>query len=137
MKAEKWGYANTQGELICELKYDEAAEFDDNGEFAAVMIAEKWGFINAQGEEIVPLQYDEVIEFCNEMAAVCKDELWGFVNAKGEEVFSPQFDDVESFQEKGMTLGFIGEEPFILFENGKKSPLSQFAEFVNDITTKK
>ena len=62
---------------------------------------------------------------------------WGFVNAKGEEVFSPQFDDVESFQEKGMTLGFIGEEPFILFENGKKAPLSQFAEFVNDITTKK
>lgn len=101
------------------------------------MIAEKWGFINAKGEEIVPLQYDEVSEFCNEMAAVCKDELWGFVNTKGEEVFPPQFDDVESFQEKGMTLAFIGEEPFILFENGKKSPLSQFAEFVNDITTKK
>ena len=94
------------------------------------------GFINAKGKEIVPLQYDEVIEFCNEMAAVCKDELWGFVNAKGEEVFSPQFDDVESFQEKGMTLGFIDEEPFVLFKHGKKVPYDQFAEFTTDTTNK-
>ena len=70
------------------------------------------------------------------MAAVCKNDLWGFVDTNGKEIFAPQFDDVESFQEKGMTLGFIGEEPFILFENGKKTPLSQFAEFVNDKTTK-
>ncbi len=100
------------------------------------MIAEKWGFINAKGEEIVPLQYDEVIEFCNEMAAVCKDDLWGFVDTNGKEIFAPQFDEVDNFDENGITIGFIDEEPFVLFKHGKKVPYDQFAEFTTDTTNK-
>ena len=47
----KWGFINTKGEEVGEIKYDKIEDFKDG--FAKVKSKDKWGLINTKGEEIV------------------------------------------------------------------------------------
>lgn len=44
----KWGYINTQNQLVIPARFEDAKEFKDGR--AAVKINGKWGFINKRGE---------------------------------------------------------------------------------------
>ena len=60
---QKWGFADKNGNIIIECKYDAVTEFNEYG-FAAIKEEEKWGVINEQGEEIIEPTYqleDKVI----------------------------------------------------------------------------
>lgn len=48
---EKWGFADKDGNVIIEAKYDEARSFS-NG-LAAVREGETWGYINAENETAI------------------------------------------------------------------------------------
>jgi len=43
---------------------------------------------------------------------------------------------IDNFDENGITIGFIDEDPFVLFKHGKKVPYDQFAEFTTETTNK-
>lgn len=48
----KWGFANKNGSMVVEAKYDKVTEFNEYG-YAAVNKDGKWGAINQNGEEVV------------------------------------------------------------------------------------
>jgi ribosomal protein L37E len=70
---DKWGYINTQGEIVIEPQFDYIRPFEKNG-LARVFVGEmiyldwdvrgpgdgKWGFVNTQGEIVIEPQFDDV-----------------------------------------------------------------------------
>lgn len=54
-KDGKWGFANLNGEVIIEPKFENAMSFS-NG-LAAVSNGEKWGFVNAEGQLGIDYQF--------------------------------------------------------------------------------
>lgn len=49
---EKWGFADKNGNIVVETKYDKVTEFNEYG-FASIKYNGKWGVINTQGKEIL------------------------------------------------------------------------------------
>ena len=56
----KYGYIDTTGKEITDIKYEKANKFY-NG-MASVFVNGKWGYINKSGKEIIPVKYDSVSE---------------------------------------------------------------------------
>jgi hypothetical protein len=71
-KGDKWGYANTAGEIIITPKYADARWFSE--EMAAVKVGAKWGYINKVGTLIIPAKF-----------TVAKSFRKGFVPSKIKE----------------------------------------------------
>ena len=60
---DKWGFANKNGNIVVEAKYDKVTEFNEYG-FAGVRLDGKWGVVNSKGEEVLAPTYtlDEEID---------------------------------------------------------------------------
>ena len=115
----KWGYINTDGQLVIKDEYDDLREFSDG--LAAASKNGLWGYIDKSGNEIIPIRYRRVKTF-TEGIAVAQDLLGNFhlFTSTGAIVEdSLNYEDVSFFQdgnaivEKGHLFGFIdtkGEE---------------------------
>lgn len=53
---DKWGFANKNGNIVVEAKYDKVTEFNEYG-FAGVRLDGKWGVVNSAGEEVLSPTY--------------------------------------------------------------------------------
>ena len=53
----KYGFTDSNGNIVVDYKYDKAYEFNEYG-FASVRKDGKWGAINDKGEEVAPLDYE-------------------------------------------------------------------------------
>ena len=93
----KWGYINKSGNLITEIIYEEAREFDLRG-FALVKHNGKWGVINKLGESVIPIQFEEILKFdYNGNAIVKQNSKWGVINTKGEIIIDFSFESIIAF----------------------------------------
>lgn len=79
-KNGKWGYLNTDGEIVINAKYDMAYEFSEG--LAAVKLADKWGFINPEGKVVIDLQYINADSFSCGYAAVFDGSInaWKYID---------------------------------------------------------
>lgn len=120
-----WGYADAQGRLVIEPRFDAAAPFD-NGTARVGMVNEelpelagapnlKWGYIDETGKVIVPLVYASLRPFVGDLAAAAirldgarstspglrGDDMlrWGYVNRKGEVQIPLQYLGAADFSE--------------------------------------
>ena len=57
---DKWGFINSHGNEICELKYDRAWRFCNGRAFVGIIgnHGGRFGFINDEGKEICELKYN-------------------------------------------------------------------------------
>ncbi|MGN1297390.1 MAG: WG repeat-containing protein [Clostridia bacterium] len=53
----KWGFADKEGNIVVEAKYDKVTEFNEYG-FAAVKKDGKWGAISRDGKEVIEPSYE-------------------------------------------------------------------------------
>jgi hypothetical protein len=111
----KYGFIDTEGNLIIQHIYTEAKPFSEN--LAAVQIAERWGFVDKNGEIEITPQFIWVGSFKNGLApARISSNLYGFINKKAEMVISEQFEEVRNFSEERAAVkldekwGFIDKE---------------------------
>lgn len=58
----KYGYINTQGQIVIPATYDRAYNFKYNG-LAVVKNNGKYGVINAKGQIVIPATFDDVGDF--------------------------------------------------------------------------
>ncbi len=96
---KKWGYMDTNGKVIIELKYDNASAFD-NG-YALVKKGKSFFVINKNGEEtkIEDSGVYEVKHFTEGLAPFYKkDKKHGFINTDGKVVIPAQFSGVGYFE---------------------------------------
>lgn len=56
-QGEKWGFADKEGKIVVECKYDMVTEIDEYG-FAGIMLEGKWGVINDNGEIVANPTYE-------------------------------------------------------------------------------
>lgn len=104
----KWGYADTSGKIIVELKYSYTGNFSEG--IAITQSGEKFVAIDKNGNEL--FTYDKGIlvgEFHDGLilakdinkneAAFYKRDKYGFLNTSGEYVIRPQFKNATPFYE--------------------------------------
>ena len=90
----KWGYINKSGNLVTEIIYEEAGEFDSRG-FAIVKLNEKWGIINKMGESVILPLYEQILKLDQKGNAILKqNSKWGVINTKGEIVIDFCYDSI-------------------------------------------
>lgn len=92
---EKWGVADTAGNIVFEPKYDNVV-IDEGGNGFMVQLDSKWGVLDKKGKEIVPCKYDDVAYMVNGYyrndlplstpAMVKKGETFRYVNESGKEL---------------------------------------------------
>ncbi len=104
----KWGFVNTDGQIVVSTQYDECKDFS-NGK-AEVRIGNKWGYVSATEKLIVSPYYDETKKYNIGSGCVRKGTFWGFVDALGKEVYKPQFESVKE----------TNSNKYIVYKNGKK-----------------
>lgn len=96
-KNDLWGFAEKNGSLKVEPKYDKV-EFFKNGR-AKVWKNKNQGFINAEGENLVELIYQKAdfLYLGDQLFSVKKDNKWGVVNSKKKILLEFQFDKIQFF----------------------------------------
>lgn len=120
-KNGKFGYVNTEGDIVIEPSYDFAYDFSEG--LAMVADMDKCGFINMKNELVIPMIYDHYPEesylyqgFSNGLAVVCADGKYGYIDTQGNYRIPPKFGYAERFCE-GLALvcedglwGYIDEK---------------------------
>ena len=89
----KFGLADTLGQIIIEPIYDDLSYFSDNG-LARAKKNGKYGFINDKGNTIIDFRFENVGGFKYGLAKAKIDGQWGFINKSGEFVIEPKFDRI-------------------------------------------
>lgn len=69
----KFGFIDTNGEIIIPPKYDEIRNFNDGEKICQVKVNGKWGAININGEYILKPDYDYVSSFNEKIGYCIKD----------------------------------------------------------------
>ena len=69
----KWGFVNTEGEMIVKPRYDSVKPFSFG--LAAVMFKGKWGFIDTKGNLVIKYQYTDVSSFMKPSVSLAKREI--------------------------------------------------------------
>lgn len=76
-KNGKWGFTNTDGELVLDYQYEDAQSFQ-NG-FAAVCVDGKWGYIDINGNMAVNPVFTAVTAISEKGTATVKQEEWKLI----------------------------------------------------------
>ena len=94
-KGKKWGYIDTQGNSVVDIRY-EAIQNDFTDGLAWVKLKNKYGYVNNKGEQIIPLKYANAYPFSDGCAAVVVKEknkfLFGYINTSGNEIIKPIYE---------------------------------------------
>jgi len=69
-KNEKWGYINTDGDVVIPFEYDSALTFSEG--LAAVEKNGKWGYIDINNNAVIPLEYIYATSMVDGSAVVWK-----------------------------------------------------------------
>lgn len=86
----KFGYINTDGEIVIEPKYEHAGLFAANGLAYVCENSDggKYGYIDTHGKYVIDVQFDRVDDFCPLGVAWARQgDKTGLINEEGEFVF--------------------------------------------------
>ena len=111
MEPYKFGFINIKGELVSELKWNNAFFFSDG--FAAVKKESRWGFINKKGDLVIEPQWKLVRPFYKGFSIISdsvfsKKARYGIIDKKGKIVSEIQWDSITR----------QGERTFEVMKNG-------------------
>ena len=109
----KWGYVDTNGEIVLEPQWDSSSEFHDG--LAAAEKDGLYGYINTTGKFVIPPQWDYAGAFDDSgLGYIVKNKERGYIDENGNIVISPQFDDCQgSFSEDLQAVSRNGKWGFI------------------------
>lgn len=111
-----YGYKNTKGQVVIELKYLYAMEFGEGlYTFAATEESGRllYGLISREGTYVMSPRYTNVRPFSDGYAAVELDEKWGYIDEKGVLVIDCAYREAYDFHDgraavrPNSTFGYI------------------------------
>ena len=127
---DKYGYANTAGELVIEAKYDRISSFYEG--FAEVGIDNLSGIIDKTGREIIPLRYYYIMRSQDGyfIPVDHQESTMAVFNRKGEQVLPAEYSMISEYEEessmefrlfiKGITIALKNEYWGVIDEQGKE-----------------
>lgn len=95
----KYGFVNSDGDLVIDFRYDFAKEFSEGLAlvFKTVKGRDLYGFIDELGNEVIPLKHEYALCFKEGLAVVRKNRLFGYINKEGKVVIDFIYDDADPF----------------------------------------
>lgn len=114
----KAGFANSDGKIFIEAKFDDALLFSEG--LAGVKIGDKWGFIDGTGEVVIPVMYDEIKSFKSGNAIIGKTIYRDGLNIKhyclidytGKQCTS-YYEDIDYFRDDRAKIVSNGKYGFV------------------------
>jgi hypothetical protein len=97
-KKNKWGYANSKGEVVIKPQYRVAYPFTTN--ITAVKKCKKYGFIDKAGSPITKFEFIRVSEFYNDQASVWTKKNSYLINKFGKKIHGLAFCGTEDFKQQ-------------------------------------
>lgn len=83
LKGDKYGYANSKGQIVIEPKYDYVLLFEKG--YALVRLNNKWGLIKENGHVIIQPIASQLSNFdSNNLTEITVENKSGVINTKGE-----------------------------------------------------
>ncbi len=89
-KGDKWGFCNTNKQIVIAPHYDDASPFSEG--LAIVGLNGKSSYIDKTGKEVTPIKYNYANNFSEGLAAVNLDGKWGYIDKTGKEVIPFKYD---------------------------------------------
>ena len=86
-KGGKWGYIDTEGQLVISPEYDGANNFSEG--LACVQKDGKWGCIDTKGQVVIPLEYDSAQFVFENLVMVYDGTYVSLIDNQGNVVFEP------------------------------------------------
>lgn len=136
LKGKRWGYVNTQQEIIIPCMYDYAYPFSEG--VALVELQQKFGYINTKGQVVVPIEYAKAYPFKNGRAKVevrlgkktDHQFMVGYINTTGKPLIPIQYLGITSFHDQ-LAMIWNGEKNGFINESGKTVLASQYKYATN------
>lgn len=95
-KRDRWGYVDSDGNLVIDCQYDDAENFSE-GLAAVENDHDLYGYIDKTGAVVIPFQFEDADSFHEGLAAVEINGLWGYIDKAGKVVIPCQYNDAEAF----------------------------------------
>lgn len=144
-KNNKYGFFNSEYQLVIPFKYDFTSGFNRKEELCAVGINGKYGYIDRTGDEVIKLSYDFAEPFYNGLAAVVKNNKLGYINKSGEMMIPLKFEVkyssyiYDNFTKDYRTDLYLGcgfqyspHVTFVMSSNGKFGIINRNGELLVD-----
>ena len=92
MNDQKWGFVNTNGEVVVPLEYDFMDSFWDG--MAWAQKGDKWTILNTKGELATQAEFPHPVLFSEGLGAArhCDSGKWGYVDTDGNVVIPFEYD---------------------------------------------
>lgn len=129
----KWGVVNELFEVICPIKYEDIAWYNENTIF--VRLNDKWGAVNFHNELICDFMFDDLVQppFCcervnifegfriesNQLIGICINDKWGFMTEDFNVICEPKYDSISKFANGCAAVG-IGDRVGFIDENANE-----------------
>ena len=104
-KDGKWGFINTDGEIVIPLIYNSTKGFRENA--ASVSLGEKWGYINPDGGILVDFKFDDAGVISDGFGWVQVGDKFGFIDINGKITIPCEYDFASSFYDGKARVGYI------------------------------
>ncbi|MFI3255231.1 MAG: WG repeat-containing protein [Eubacteriales bacterium] len=125
----KYGYENSEGELIVPAIYQTAEVFNEEG-LALVsqdIQGNGWpyehGYIDATGREVIPLRYQQLSQFYEGFALAQRDGKYGYITTSGAVAVEFMYDEASFFEDGKAVVKKDGETFVIERPNWEESTL--------------
>lgn len=96
-KDNKFGFIDTNGNVVIEPQFDDISEFSEG--LAAVKLKNSWGYINKSGKMVINCKYEGAMEFKEGLAPIKVFDRWGFIDKTGNPVIKVQYHSASCFSE--------------------------------------
>ncbi len=97
MENGKTGFSDLDGNIVIELKFDNAELFSEG--YSNVAIDEKWGLIDEEGKFIIDLKYDYLGGVNNGLMSFRLGDEYGFMDIYENVKVKPRYEWVDEFSE--------------------------------------
>ncbi len=124
----KFGFINTDGDMVINYKFYNAGSFSSG--LAYAQQGSNYGFINQQGDFVIPPQFEMVTDFEGEYAIVLKSNpdttmygslkyIYGYINKQGELMADRYFSSISYNEKKNIFKASIKGSKFYISTKGE------------------
>lgn len=139
-KNDKFGFIDTKGNIVIELKYDWANSFSDG--LATVNVENLYGAIDKQGKVVIPFEYEVLGDFRNGFAKAARPSVdpenyeskFGLVNKENSIVIPFMYEDMGNLSESLLAVKKDDKWGYIDTANKAMIPLNLNYEMVSDFS---
>jgi hypothetical protein len=116
----KYGYVDSNQNIVIPFKYDLAYEFQEGTAVVARMEYGKliYGIIDEYGKELIPFFYEYALSFAEDLAVVKRNGKFGYVNRANVCVIDFGFDEANPFK-AGKARVKIGNRHHVINRSGQ------------------